>query len=585
MFDFNTLYKQILTLCAMLICLNANAQNHVPNGSFEDKWRCPRGGDNLTSQCMFWYNYNLTIPDYYDSCSGTEGTPDNLWGFQRAIGGAYIGLGLYSAGYQGSEYAAINIVPLQVDSFYEVSMSVSLANRASYAIDGIGAYFLKNGPDTFKKYGLLPFVPQVDFKRYGIIYDTLNWVRLRGYVVADSAYNRLVIGNFNDTADFKKVNKYFNPTNSSSYYHIDSVVVKKTRNITLEFSDSLLCTGDTIQVGIFVHPTFFTSGNIFKVQLSDSNGSFNNPIDIGSMSGTQTDTITAVIPANLPQGSDYRIRVVATNPQYASDDNGYSIKIGSVKPARPSIANNNPVCTYDTISMSATCTTAGVNWYWYSPLHQLVSISNVMKVGMATTDDTGYYIAYACYKGCLSEPDSSSAKVIRYYTAEADFKITPGKSVKWGTDILFNATVKNGGTACGLQWFINGNPIPNATDSILKLQMGTSVFSNDSVCLRILSSYPCLHKDTVFECVSGFKNTDVIDLMYVDKYVYPNPTHDVLTLSGFTTNAKVILYNVQGATITESNSGSVRLGNLSSGIYFLGVFDGSDRYFFKVHKL
>ena len=57
------------------------------------------------------------------------------------------------------------------------------------------------------------------------------------------------------------------------------------------------------------------AGNVFSVRLSDASGSFVNETVIGSGSASP---IQATLPASLPFGTSYRIRVVASNPAVAS---------------------------------------------------------------------------------------------------------------------------------------------------------------------------------------------------------------------------------------------------------------------------
>jgi hypothetical protein len=83
----------------------------------------------------------------------------------------------------------------------------------------------------------------------------------------------------------------------------------------------------------------FDAGNVFTAQLSDANGSFVNPVVIGSVIGTQSGIINAVIPKTMPTGSGYRIRVVGSSPSVAGSDNGTDILIdqfsNSITPASP----------------------------------------------------------------------------------------------------------------------------------------------------------------------------------------------------------------------------------------------------------
>jgi hypothetical protein len=59
----------------------------------------------------------------------------------------------------------------------------------------------------------------------------------------------------------------------------------------------------------------FNQGNVFTAELSDANGNFSQPLAIGSLTSTLAGTISITIPENLPTGTQYRIRVVGSDPQ------------------------------------------------------------------------------------------------------------------------------------------------------------------------------------------------------------------------------------------------------------------------------
>lgn len=62
-------------------------------------------------------------------------------------------------------------------------------------------------------------------------------------------------------------------------------------------------------------------------QLSDANGSFDNPIELGRVTTNESGIIHGVIPSNVEDGNGYRIRVVSTNYPMTSEDNGMDISI------------------------------------------------------------------------------------------------------------------------------------------------------------------------------------------------------------------------------------------------------------------
>lgn len=70
------------------------------------------------------------------------------------------------------------------------------------------------------------------------------------------------------------------------------------------------------------------AGNVFTAQLSDANGNFGAPTNIGTLTSTTAGTINAVIPAGTAGGTGYRVRVIGTNPANTiGSDNGQDITI------------------------------------------------------------------------------------------------------------------------------------------------------------------------------------------------------------------------------------------------------------------
>jgi hypothetical protein len=62
--------------------------------------------------------------------------------------------------------------------------------------------------------------------------------------------------------------------------------------------------------------------------------------------------------------------------------------------------------------------------------------------------------------------------------------------------------------------------------------------------------------------------------------VFPNPTNSVLTISGINNNELVKLLSIDGKLLLEKRASgqsmTMDLGNLSSGLYILQYFDGSN---------
>lgn len=100
--------------------------------------------------------------------------------------------------------------------------------------------------------------------------------------------------------------------------------------ITLSSLPSSICaSAGSISIP-FTTTGSFAAGNVFTAQLSAANGSFANPTAIGSLAlsgNAPFGTIQGTLPAGLPPGTGYRIRIVASSPALISPDNGFNISV------------------------------------------------------------------------------------------------------------------------------------------------------------------------------------------------------------------------------------------------------------------
>ena len=110
------------------------------------------------------------------------------------------------------------------------------------------------------------------------------------------------------------------------------------QSVSTSSVNTLLCQGSSVNVPYTVACSSFTSGNIFTAQLSDALGTFSNPANIGSVTATGSGSINATIPANTISGTNYRIRVIASNPSTIGTDNGTNIAIGASSSSNTSVS-------------------------------------------------------------------------------------------------------------------------------------------------------------------------------------------------------------------------------------------------------
>lgn len=283
----------------------ADAQiNLVPNADFEDTVACPTTLGQLT-YCTGWSTAGapFSTPDYDNVCSPSifVGIP-NGYGYQLPrSGNGYIALlciqndGLPPA---YTEVAGTQLAsPLVVGVTYYVSFFASLAEEmhSNLATDKLGVLFSVNQHTPVNP------TPVNNFAHVytdSIVKDTVNWYRVAGSFIADSAYNYFNIGLFFDSQHIDTIK--YTIYSSNSYYFIDDVCVS---------TDSVLCyttttvndyTNVNSQIGIFPNP--------FTNEFTVSGLQFPNELKIFDVFGKEillqhiTTVNSKLQTANLPAG-------------------------------------------------------------------------------------------------------------------------------------------------------------------------------------------------------------------------------------------------------------------------------------------
>nr|MBA3986724.1 hypothetical protein [Flavobacteriales bacterium] len=257
-----------ISLCCLFIglSLTGGAQNLVPNFSFEEYNACPTTEDQVHfSDGWSKYSASSTTPDYYNACvpSNGFGVPQSFYSYQHAHRNcnAYMGLIIWSASIPNfREQIGIQLSqPLAIGQKYYFSFYTVMAGQS----DG-NDYYDNPSNNIGMRLSTLPYsssnpAPIDNFahlRSVSIISDTVNWLRISGSIVADSAYNYLMLGNFYDDANTDTTMLNCGTCyNYYSYYLVDDVCVS---------TDSLLCNG-----GIDVIPcTVSIEENSFENQIN-----------------------------------------------------------------------------------------------------------------------------------------------------------------------------------------------------------------------------------------------------------------------------------------------------------------------------
>ena len=226
----------LLIICCSLL----HSQNLVPNPNFEQYDTCPNGLNEM-SRCMYWKAFRAS-PDYFNECSSTYlmAPPNAAWGFQYPhSGNAYASFATYNWDHIGHpnyrEHLGVQLIsPLVIGTKYYISFFISTCYTRQYsniATNKIGALV------TTYQYSLpesttyaLPNACTIE--EDSIITDSINWVKISGSFVADSAYKFLVIGNFYDDNHIDTLHLPYNNFSQSGGYYVDDVCLS---------TDSIYC--------------------------------------------------------------------------------------------------------------------------------------------------------------------------------------------------------------------------------------------------------------------------------------------------------------------------------------------------------
>ena len=224
----------VLCLGMVMLLINVQGQNLVPNPSFEAYKTCPEQLGNFHDDVIAWQAPTLGSTDYFNNCSAVMGTPKNFNGEQVAdFGQAYAGLYLYAPD-DYREYMHIELKePLKEGVPYEFSFFVSLAERSDFAIKDFGVLFsslpievktrrvlskMHLYQNTQNKYHFLEI-------KYSEFYkDKKDWVKVQTAFVAKGTERYVTLGNFRNNARTRNLITKRN-AKQGAYYYLDKVAL------------------------------------------------------------------------------------------------------------------------------------------------------------------------------------------------------------------------------------------------------------------------------------------------------------------------------------------------------------------------
>lgn len=218
--------RTIFAVSILALGVHAEAQNIVPNWSFEEYTQCP-GDYNQVERATGWqrsWNNNVVEfhTEYLNACADYDfGVPTNVWGTQAAsTGTAYMGqvsmAPSVTMDYRENIYIQL-IEPLVLDQDYTVHLKLSWTDNCQHASNNQGV-----------KFSTVPNFPIDGISQIysdNIITDKLNWTEISGTFTADSAYAYVCVGNFFSDAETLTSTPCPTCPNYRYGYYIDDVCV------------------------------------------------------------------------------------------------------------------------------------------------------------------------------------------------------------------------------------------------------------------------------------------------------------------------------------------------------------------------
>ncbi len=260
--------KKIIIICSIIVLVilliannmlkgqelgsGSNGENLVPNFSFEQYDTCPNMADQI-QYAIGWRKYSMgeypgqqfnTYPVYYNACAkpghcsvpytGDGYRPDN-----RNCNG-FAGLTTISSNslsyrdYIGIQLSQSLIIGQKYYISFYVAASLQYISEYYFGLwtNNIG---IKLSTIAYSGKKPAPIDNFAHLRSTTIIKDTINWHLISGSIIADSAYDYLIVGNFYDNAHTDTLNyNCVECLNEYGFYYIDDICLS---------TDSALCNG------------------------------------------------------------------------------------------------------------------------------------------------------------------------------------------------------------------------------------------------------------------------------------------------------------------------------------------------------
>jgi uncharacterized delta-60 repeat protein len=337
-----------------------------------------------------------------------------------------------------------------------------------------------------------------------------------------------------------------------------------------------LCPGAITKVYFDKNGTYY-AGNVFTVQLSDSNGSFGSPVNIGAKSSSANgiDSVTVYFPNNLPSSSSYRIRILSSNLEDVSNLS-LPITIGASIQPTVSILGSPTFCGGDSVILSAS---EGTSFNWSSGAStQSIIVKNSGAYTVTVNNNNCIGASVPVTIAVTPAPDSTISFEIASLCGSGSVKLSgqPGLSYAWNIGPTSQSiTISQDGTytlsvtdtsGCKSSSSVNLN-LTAFFNTLVYAQGPTTICEGSSVILR---SFPGLNS---YQWSSG-QTTDSITVSSAGVYQVTvsdgicSKTSNAITVSvnplpvvSFSLPQDTFCHLASSVTLSGSPSGGTFVGN------------------------
>lgn len=359
---------------------------------------------------------------------------------------------------------------------------------------------------------------------------------------------------------------------------------------TKKVQDGPFCPGASTTVGYTVDAPA-NSGNVFTAQLSDKDGNFTAPMNIGSIVKTTNGNIPCTIPTGLPTGTKYRIRVVSSSPAVTGSTTQNKI---SINPKPTGLSLSGVSACQATLNWASLPTAASYkvqyrlagNGNWSATL-DAGTATNYTFTGLTSGTSYDFQVRSVCSNG----EKSDWSKI----TSSTSACATPTNLIVTAVG-LTTSSLDWADAACTTGYLFqyrafgetNWTSLTSPTSNINLTGLFAATLYEAQVANDCGTNNSAWSASTIWE-TEYFRIAGDVDLVSSFN-VYPNPSNGIFNVSysSSTENTPVaisvqnmygqVVFNSEKQSIAGLNEEQIDLHNAASGMYFVSIKSGGKEF-------